>query len=301
MAHAHPHNHHDNDADSERRTLWAALLTGGFMLAEVIGGLVAGSLALLADAAHMLTDSVALALAYGAFRMARRPADWKRTYGFDRLQILAAFANGLTLFFIIGWITFEAVKRLFEPLEVLGGTMLVIALLGLMINIVAFFILSGGEQDNLNIRGAVLHVLGDLLGSVAALIAALVILTTGWTPIDPLLSLLVGLLLLRSAWRLVAESSHILLEGVPANLDIRQIGPDLVENVYGVEDVHHVHAWSLTQRKTMVTLHARVPEGSHPGAIAIQIKSRLQQRFDIGHATVEIEHADCADHKQTPC
>jgi cobalt-zinc-cadmium efflux system protein len=292
------HVHNDEGSDNERRTLWAALLIGGFMFAEIVGGLVAGSLALLADAAHMLTDAASLILAYGAFRMARRPADWKRTYGFDRLQILVAFANGLTLFFIIGWITYEAVKRLLAPTEVLGGAMLTIALLGLLVNIVAFLILHGGDRDNLNIRGALLHVVGDLLGSAAALAAALVILATGWTPIDPLLSLLVGLLLLRSAWQLVAESSHILLEGAPTGLDIRQIGPDLMEHVSGVEDVHHVHVWSLTQRKTMVTLHARVPEGSHPGDMATQIKLRLQKRFAIGHATVEIEHTDCADHRQ---
>jgi cobalt-zinc-cadmium efflux system protein len=265
------------------------------MFAEVFGGLVAGSLALLADAAHMLTDASSLALAYFAFRIARRPMDWKRTYGFERFQILVAFANGLTLFFIIGWIGYEAIQRFFEPVEVMGGTLLAIAGLGFVVNLLAFWILHGGDRDNLNIRGALLHVLGDLLGSVAALIAGAVILLSGWTPIDPLLSLLVALILLRSAWRLVAEAGHILLEGTPAELDIREIGPDLTAMLNDVQQVHHVHAWSLTQQKKLVTLHARVQPDSHLGDVTAQIKSRLRERFDVQHATVEIEHDSCSD------
>ena len=293
--HDHSHGHHHPTPDNERRVLWAALLTGGFMFAEVIGGLLAGSLALLADAAHMLTDTGSLVLAYFAFRIARRPADWHRTYGFDRFQILVAFANGLTLLFLVGWIVFEAVQRFFEPVEVLGGTLMIIAGAGLLVNIVAFWILHGGERDNLNIRGAALHVLGDLLGSVAALAAGLVIILTGWTPIDPLLSLLVALLLLRSAWQLVTESGHILLEGAPAGLDTREIGPDLVAAIDAVEQVHHVHAWSLTQTRKLITLHARIPEGEPPGPVVARIKDRLHRQFDIRHVTVEIEHQHCAD------
>lgn len=286
---------HSHAPSNEKRTLWAALLTGSFMFAEVIGGLVAGSLALLADASHMLTDTASLALAYAAFRIARRPADWRRTYGFDRFQLLVAFANGLSLFFIAAWIVYEAISRFFEPVEVLGGLMLIVALGGLIVNIVAYLILRGGDRDNLNLRGATLHVLGDLMGSIAALIAALVILASGWTPADPLLSLLVALIILRSAWNLMAESAHVLLEGAPKGLDTRHIGPDLVTHVPGVADIHHVHAWSLTHEKTLVTLHARVCEVSYDGSITAQIKSRLRERFDIAHATIEIEHGQCAD------
>jgi len=190
---------HSHAPNNERRVLWAALLTGGFMFAEVIGGIVAGSLALLADAAHMLTDTGSLVLAYFAFRISRRPANWTRSYGYDRFQIVVAFANGLTLFFLITWIIYEAIQRLIVPVTVLGGPLLIIATLGLAINIVAFWILHGGDRDNLNIRGATVHVLGDLLGSVAALAAGVVIVLTGWTPIDPLLSVLVALILARSA------------------------------------------------------------------------------------------------------
>ncbi len=198
--HAHGHHHHQ-------------VLTGTFMVAEVAGGLITGSLALLADAGHMLTDTVALALAWVAFVLTERPADHKRTFGYHRWPVLAAFVNGLALLGIVLWIAVEAVQRMLDPQPVLGGTMLVIAFAGLVVNIVAFALLHGGDRDNLNLRGAALHVLGDLLGSAAAIIAAGVIMTTGWTPIDPLLSLFVALLLVRSAWYLLRQSGHVLLEG----------------------------------------------------------------------------------------
>lgn len=291
MAHDHGHHHHGN----ARRTLWAALLTGGFMIAEAVGGVISGSLALLADAGHMLTDSVALFMAWFAFRLSRRPADWQRTYGFERMQVLAAFANGLTLLFIVGWIAVEALGRLYDPVPVLGGTMLAVALLGLIVNIAAFALLHGGDRDNLNIRGALLHVAGDLLGSVAALIAAGIIVLTGWTPIDPILSLVVALLILRSAWMLVRESGHILLEGAPKNLAVHEIGPDLTAHVEHVQEVHHVHVWGLTPTTPLVTLHARAPHGTCPDRTVTAIKARLKERFAINHSTVQIEHGACVD------
>jgi cobalt-zinc-cadmium efflux system protein len=292
------HSHSHAAGSNQQRVGWAALLTGGFMVAEVVGGLLSGSLALLADAGHMLTDAAALVLAWLAFRFARRPNDAKRTYGFHRLQVLAAYSNGLTLFFIAVVIVWEAVERLRAPGEVLAGPMLVIAAIGLAINIGAFAILHGAGRDNLNVRGALLHVVGDLLGSVAAIAAALVILFTGWTPIDPLLSVLVALLILRSAWFLVAESGHILLEGTPRALDVEAMRRDLMASIPGVEDIHHVHAWSLTEERPMVTLHARVAETvdtAGAGRIATAIKARLRERYNIAHATVEVECEQCAD------
>jgi cobalt-zinc-cadmium efflux system protein len=274
---------------------FAALLTGSFMLAEVAGGIVAGSLALLADAGHMLTDFAALALAWFGFRLARRPADWKRTYGFDRFQILVAFANGLTLFAIAAWIVYEAIERLMTTPVVSGGIMVVIAILGLLVNVAAFVLLQGADRENLNVRGAAVHVLGDLLGSVAALAAGAVILFTGWTPIDPLLSLVVAAIIVRSGWRVVADAGHILLEGAPAELDTRAIGPDLVANVKGVEEVHHVHVWSITQSRRMVTLHALICETEDSDRVVRAIKARLKERFGLDHATVEIERGACAD------
>ena len=300
-SHAHSHAGHDHshapavDANNEWRVGLAALLTGAFMLAEVAGGIVSGSLALLADAGHMLTDFASLALAWLGFRISRRPADWKRTYGFDRFQILVAFANGLALFAIAAWIIYEAIQRLMSPHEVAGGIMVVVAVLGLLVNIAAFWLLRGADRENLNIRGATIHVLGDLLGSVAALAAGVVILLTGWMPIDPLLSLLVAVIILRSGCKVVTAAGHILLEGAPEELDTRAIGPDLIANVKGVEDVHHVHVWSITQSRRMVTLHALICEMEDSDRVVRDIKARLKERFGLNHATIEIERGACAD------
>jgi cobalt-zinc-cadmium efflux system protein len=289
MAHQQGHSHRHEGADSERRVLLALLLTGSFMVAEVIGGLAAGSLALLADAGHMLTDTVSLGLAFIAFRMGRWPQDSRRTYGYHRFQVLAAFVNGLTLVAIVGWITIEAIRRLLAPVEVLGGLMLAVAVIGLVVNLVAFAILHGGDRGNLNIRGAALHVLADLLGSIAAIVAALVIAWTGWMPIDPLLSLLVAALILRSAWTLLQRSGHILLEGAPEWLDTDELREALVAAVPAVRDVHHVHIWMLTTERPLITLHARVASGVDQQEALSAIHRALTERFGIEHATVQIE------------
>jgi cobalt-zinc-cadmium efflux system protein len=273
----------------------AAALIGSFTVVEVIGGLVAGSLALLADAGHMLTDFGALALAWLAFRVARWPADRRRTYGFDRFEILVAFGNGLALFAIAAWIVVEAAGRLAQPRPVEGGLMFVVAGAGLAVNIVTFLVLHGADQRNLNVRGAALHVIGDTLGSVAALLAAVVIMTTGWTPIDPILSVVVALIILRAAWRIVRESGHILLEGTPPDLDPRAIARTLVADVDGLRDVHHVHLWSITQERTMTTLHAVIDPGSDPERVIEAVKRRLAETFGLDHVTVEIETERCKD------
>jgi cobalt-zinc-cadmium efflux system protein len=296
-SHSHgPRDAHDHRRDlNERRLGLAALLTGLFMGAEVAGGIVSGSLALLADAGHMLTDFASLSLAWFGFRLARRSADWKRTYGFDRFQVLVAFVNGLALFVIAGWIVFEAAERLAEPQAVAGGIMVVVAVLGLAVNVAAFKLLRGADRENLNVKGAAIHVLGDLLGSVAALIAGAVILLAGWTPIDPLLSILIAAIIVRSGWKVVAASGHILLEGAPHELDTRHIGPDLIANVPGVESVHHLHVWSITQERRMVTLHACIGETQDSDRLVKAIKQRLKDRFGLDHVTVEIERGECAD------
>jgi len=293
---SHSHDHGQADlANNERRMGLAALITGGFMFAEVAGGIAAGSLALLADAGHMLTDFASLSLAWFGFRLSRRPADWKRTYGFDRFQVLVAFANGLALFVIAGWIVYEGIERLMTTPVVSGGIMVVVAALGLLVNVAAFLLLRGADRENLNIRGAAIHVLGDLLGSVAALVAGAVILFTGWTPIDPLLSMLVAAIIVRSGWRVVADAGHILLEGAPEELDTRAIGPNLVASVPGLKEVHHVHVWSITQRRKMVTLHACVGEAADSDQLVKAIKARLKSAFGLDHATIEIERGECAD------
>lgn len=271
------------------------MLTGAFMVAEVIGGIVSGSLALLADAGHMFGDTGSLVLAWVAFRLARRPADRHRTFGYDRAEILVAFANGLTMIGIALLIAWEAVDRFFTPVEVTWSTMLVIAGIGLAVNIVAFLVLHGGDRENLNMRGAALHVLGDLFGSVAAIAAALVIMVTGWMPIDPLLSLLVVLIIVRSAVAIIRDSAHILIEGTPAGLNPREIEADLVATVPGVTSIHHVHLWSISQERPMATMHACVSDETVTADVILEIKHRLHDRFRIDHATIEVEHGACAD------
>ncbi|WP_188849009.1 cation diffusion facilitator family transporter [Aureimonas glaciei] len=298
-AHSHApgaaHDDHDHAGHaSEKRLIWAAALTGGFMLAEIAGGLISGSLALLADAGHMFVDFAGLSLALFAMRLARRPADAKRSYGYDRFQILVAYSNGLILFGIAIFIAVEAWRRLSEPVEILGGPMLAVAVGGLLVNIAAFLVLHGGDREDLNMRGALLHVAGDLLGSVAAIAASLVILISGWMPIDPILSVLVAVLILGNAYGLVRASGHILLEGTPKGLDSAEVGPHLAA-IPGVVDIHHVHLWAITPKRRAATLHARIADHAEPAGIVRSIKREMATRFAIDHVTVEIEHDACAD------
>ncbi|MFC5067511.1 cation diffusion facilitator family transporter [Flaviflagellibacter deserti] len=292
---AHDHHDHSHGA-SETRLGIATLLTGGFMIAEFAGGYISGSLALLADAGHMGIDFASLALAFVAMRIARRPANSTWTYGYDRFQILVAFANGVILFFVAGWIIWEAGWRLMEPETVAGPLMLLVATGGLAVNIIAFFVLHGADKESVNIRGALLHILGDLLGSVGAIAAALIIIYTGWTPIDPILSVFVSVIILGGAWRLVRDSGRVLLEAAPADMDSSAIAPAVRAGVAIVEDVHHVHVWSITEKMQAVTLHACVPEGTDAPPVIRQIKAVLVEKFGIGHATVEIEYGQCSDH-----
>jgi cobalt-zinc-cadmium efflux system protein len=294
-------SHH---VESDRKRVRAALvLTGVFMLVEIAGGLISGSLALLADAGHMLTDTMALALAAIAFRVSARPADAKRSYGYHRFQILAAFVNALTLLGIVAWILFEAINRLLAPPEVMGKLMLVVAGAGLLINVIAFLILHGGDQENMNLRGAALHVMGDLLGSIAAIIAALIIIFTGWMPIDPLLSVVVAALILRSAWDLLKRSAHVLLEGSPEWLDVQQMQDRITAAVPGIASIHHVHVWGLTLQRVMLTMHVCVSgrQGDEPALIVRQVKKILQEEFGIDHSTIEVEHEVCADESPAGC
>jgi cobalt-zinc-cadmium efflux system protein len=288
---------HDHANGNMRRVLIALVLTGVFMIVEVIGGIISGSLALLADAGHMLTDTMALALAAVAFQVSKRPADAKLTYGYQRFQILAAFVNGLSLIVIVVWILYEAVDRFRNPTEILGNTMLLIAAIGLVVNLISFLVLHGGDRDNLNIRGAAIHVAGDLLGSVAAIIAAIVIIYTGWTPIDPLLSVAVAILILRSAWVLVKRSAHVLLEGAPEWLDLDSMQERIISKVPTVIGIHHVHVWGLTPQDLMLTMHVRLQGApTNPTDCIRHIKAVLKDEYGIGHTTVEIETEDCADH-----
>ena len=294
-SHGHSHGAHAHGMGNEKRVMFAMWLTGGFMFLEAAGGIFSGSLALLADAGHMLTDTGALMLAFVATRLARRPADEARSYGYARAEILAAFANGIVMIGVVAWIVVEAVGRIMEPAPVMGVPMLVIAAAGLLVNIIAFKLLHGGE-DSLNMRGAALHVLGDMLGSVAAIAAAIIIMTTGYTIADPILSVLVALLILKSAVGITKESAHILMEGTPEGADGARIADDLIGNVPGVCDVHHVHAWSLGSNRAVATLHAQLKPEADAHVTLGAIKARLSEKFGIGHATVQIEEESCPDH-----
>ncbi len=295
--HAHSHAHVSQASESNlRRVMIALVLTGTFMIVEVVGGIISGSLALLADAGHMLTDTMALALAAVAFHVSKRPADGNLTYGYQRFQILAAFVNGLSLLVIVGWILYEAVERFVAPRDILGETMLVVAAAGLVINIISFAVLHTGDQENLNIRGAALHVAGDLLGSIAAIVAAIVIIYTGWTMIDPILSVAVAILILRSAWALVKRSAHVLLEGAPDWLNVADMQERIVANVPGVREIHHVHVWGLTPQQLMLTMHVAIKDDVDSQSRVVRgVKDYVQCEFGIGHSTIEIEVDGCAD------
>lgn len=291
-SHDHDHDHSHTPAvtgDNERKVLVAFVIIFSFMIVEAVGGYLSGSLALLADAGHMLTDAVALALAYAAFRVGRRAADARRTFGYARFEVIAGFINAITLFGIVVWIVYEAVQRFRQPVEILSGPMLAVAVAGLLVNVFVLWLLTRGDTEHVNIKGAALHVMGDLLGSVGAIVAALVIRFTGWMPIDPILSVLVSVLILRSAWKLLAKSGHILLEGAPDNAAPQEIERHLVEAVPGVAAVSHVHVWLISSGRALATLHVRPATGAEPRAVVEAVERALAERFSIGHATVAID------------
>ena len=290
----HSSHSHAHRSDS-RRLGWALALTAGFMVLEVVGGWLAGSLALLADAGHMLTDTAALLLAWWAARLAEQPSSPGHTYGYHRAQVLAAFVNALALFGVVGWILYEAVQRLQQPRPIAGGTMLGIAIAGLAANVGVYYILRHGEERNLNVSAARLHVLGDMLGSIGATVAACVILASGWTPIDPLLSVVMAVLIVRSAWRLLKESTHILMENAPQTVDLVALRASLIASVPGIRDVHDVHCWSLTSGQTMLTLHLAVGHGAQPALVLREAKRVLAEDFSVAHSALQIEQDDCPD------
>lgn len=295
MAHAH----HPPRANVNRSRLLAAfIVTVIFMLAEVVGGWMSGSLALLADAGHMLTDAGALLLSLLATHFAQRKAASHQTYGMLRLTTLSAFVNALALLVITVLIVWEAVIRFFTPEPVAGGLMTAIAVAGLLANLLCFFLLRHGDgEQNMNVRGAVLHVLGDLLGSVGAIIAALLIIWTGWTPFDPILSVLVSLLIVRSAWQLLRQSSRELLESAPAEVDVNKLARQLTLNIAEVRHVHHVHFWQVGEQNVL-TLHAQVIPNYQHDQLLQRIHQWLNSHYAIDHATVQIEYQPCP---QTEC
>lgn len=257
------------------------------MVAEVVGGLLSGSLALLADAGHMFTDAGALALSLLAMRMAQRPPTPDKTYGYVRLEILAALVNGAMLLVIAVFIVLEAWERLGDPVGVDGPLMLGVAVVGLGVNVVGALLLHGHAHDNLNVRGAYLHVLGDLLGSVGAIVAAVVIVTTGWTLADPLVSVAIAVLILVSSWRLVREATDVLLEAAPRNLDVSEV-VEALKGVEGLDDVHDVHVWTLTSGFVALSAHGVIDDPTQHARILGEVQTRMRER-GIGHVTFQLE------------
>ncbi len=264
------------------------------MFVEVVGGLLANSLTLLADAGHMFLDASALGFSWYALRLSHRLEDERLSYGYHRWQVLAAFVNGLTLLALVGWILLEAYGRLVEPQAMLPIPALLVASAGLGVNIVAYRWLHGAH--NATVESAALHVLGDLLGSAAAIVAALTVWLTGWPYADPLLALVIAAILARGAWRVLRQSAHILLEGVPDGIRLDEIARTLTARIRGVNDVHHMHAWALTAEKPLLTLHASVEQSTDLEAVVAQMKRVLNDEFGIDHSTIQVEHGECPDH-----
>jgi cobalt-zinc-cadmium efflux system protein len=263
------------------------VITALFMIAEVAGGLLSGSLALLADSGHMFTDVAALALSLFAMRIAQRPPNPKRTFGYVRLEILAALVNGATLLLIAGMIVIEAWQRLRDPVAIDASIMLGVATLGLVVNIIGAGLLHSHAHDNLNVRGAYLHVLGDLLGSVGAIVAGVIVLTTGWTPADSIISVVIALLILFSAWKLVREATDVLLESVPSHIDLEQVLEALTD-IEGLDEVHDVHVWTLTSGFVAISAHGVIDDPTDHSRVLNEVRE-LVAGYGIDHVTFQIE------------
>ncbi|AQQ54606.1 cation diffusion facilitator family transporter [Planococcus lenghuensis] len=291
MGAGHSHTHNAN----KKALMIGFIITTSYMIVEAIGGWLTNSLALLADAGHMLSDSVSLGVGVAAFVMGEKAADASKTYGYKRFEVLAALFNGVTLTLISIYIFYEAYHRFADPPEVASGGMLVIAVIGLIVNLVVAWILnrSGDTKDNLNVRAAFLHVLGDLLGSVGAIIAALLIMFFSWGWADPLASVIVAMLVLISGWRVTKDSLHVLMEGTPQNVDLGDV-KKTVESIQGVTGVHDLHVWSITSGQNALSCHA-VVDGNLSIRESEQLVQLIGQKLlekNIGHATIQMESDD---------
>jgi cobalt-zinc-cadmium efflux system protein len=281
---------HDARARNRRVLSLVLALTLTFTVVEVVGGLATGSLALLADAAHMLSDNLAIALALFAIWLAGRPSTPQRSFGYQRAEILAALANGVLLVALSIWIFVEAWQRLSDPPDVLAGWVAMVAVVGLVVNLAAALILHRGGEDSLNMQAALRHVLADALGSVGVLVAALVIVTTGWEYADPIAGAVIGILVLASSWSVLRDSVHILLEGAPKGMDTRELGRRLSE-MPGVVDVHDLHVWTITSGFPALAAHVLVERGDDCHARRRELEELLRREYGIEHTTLQVDHA----------
>ncbi|WP_226502713.1 cation diffusion facilitator family transporter [Pseudomonas sp. MWU16-30317] len=284
------HNHAQVRAGHEKKLLAALLLTTAFMIAEIVGGLVTGSLALLSDAAHMFTDSAALAISLIAFQIAKKPADRMRTFGYARFEILASAFNAILLFLVALYILYEAYQRLVEPSPIQSTGMLIIAVLGLLVNLISMRILASASGDSLNMKGAYLEVWSDMLGSMGVIVAAILIRFTGWTWVDSLVAAGIGLWVLPRTWTLLRESMNVLLEGVPNGIDLEQVEQAILA-VDGVKAVHDLHVWSVTSAKNVMSVHVVIAASAADGQdILGRVTESVSHSFEIDHCTIQLEH-----------
>jgi len=289
------HDHeHDVRAGSARALGLALALTAGYTVVEVVAGVLTGSLALLADAAHMLSDNVSIALALFAVWLARRPSTPERTYGYKRAEVLAALVNGLTLVALSIWIFVEAYRRLDDPPDVLGGWMLVVGLVGIGVNLAGGAILFRARAGSLNVEAAFRHVLADLLGSIGVVVAAAIILATGWLEADPVASVLIGALVLASSWSILRDSTSILLEAAPKGIDTRAVG-DRLARAPGVVEVHDLHIWTITSGFPALSAHVLVGRGEDCHGRRRELEQLLRREFGIEHTTLQVDHASAPD------
>jgi len=285
---AHDHDH--ARVDSRRALAIALALTAGFTVVEVVGGIAAGSLALLADAVHMLSDNVAIALSLVAVWLAAKPSTPERTYGYKRAEVLAALANGALLVALAIWIFVESIMRFRDPGDPLGGWMLAIALLGLCVNLASGAVLARARRGSLNVEAALRHVAADVLGSIGVAVAAVVILTTGWDQADPVVSLVIGVLVLASAWSILRDSTEILLESTPRGLDVDALGRRLA-GAPGVVEVHDLHVWTITSGFTALSAHVLVRPGEDCHGRRRELERMVHDEFGIEHTTLQVDHA----------
>jgi cobalt-zinc-cadmium efflux system protein len=283
-----------------KRLAWALGLTASYMAAEVVGGILTGSLALLADAAHMLTDAAGLGLAILAIRFAAKPATQKKTYGYMRAEILAALANSFVLLVVTAFILYEAYQRFLTPPEVASGPMIVVAMIGLGVNLVSMRLLSGGSSESLNVRGAYFEVLSDMVGSIGVIIAALIIRWTGWIVADPIIAAAIGLFIIPRTWSLLSETVHILLEGVPANIELAEVEQTL-SSLKNVLAVHDLHVWTITSGINALSVHLRVTSPAENPIVLQSARAAMNSKFGISHITIQIENDDqCSDQVNLP-
>ncbi len=301
---AHGHHGQELRAASNRRLTAALTLIAGYMVAEIIGGLLSGSLALLADAGHMLTDAASIGLAMVAMHVAKQPVTATRTFGYHRFEILAALLNALTLWLIAAWVIVEAFHRFRDVPDLEGGLMLAIGAVGLVVNLLTAWILHRSAGHSLNVEGAFQHVMADLLGSVGVVVSGSLIWAFGWTLADPIVSVIIGLLILRSTWQLLAKVIHVLLEGAPAHIDVPRLCREM-EAVDGIVRVHDVHVWTITQGYDALAAHVLV-DSDYPGSALEPLLRRLRaiasSDFGIQHITIQVEQSpdSCTEHHRAP-